>query len=54
MPDITMCRSTTCENSKNCYRHEATPSYRQSITDFSHGKDVEVCDYFVQIRADIR
>lgn len=34
MPDITMCQNHDCPHAKSCYRHEATPSMRQSYSTF--------------------
>jgi len=45
MPDITMCASTVCPKRKQCYRSTATPSGRQSMTDFYNKKE-ENCGYF--------
>lgn len=44
MPDITMCMSHTCVRALECYRHEAIPSYYQSMAPFENGP--QGCDRF--------
>lgn len=35
MPDIEMCQNKTCPIRQTCYRHEATPSLRQSYGEYT-------------------
>lgn len=46
MPDITMCRDTTCPQNGKCYRYVALPNpYRQSYF-MSSPKKMDGCDYY--------
>jgi len=47
MPDLAMCQDHTCPSAKRCYRHEATPSERQSYADFKRGKQSVKCGHFI-------
>ena len=47
MPDIAMCKNTTCPSSKYCYRFTATPSeLRQSYGNFTLEEDEVSCSHF--------
>lgn len=51
MVDITMCTQTLCPNAGRCYRVQAVPSDRQSMTTFDYtvsGRGVE-CDNYMPI-----
>jgi hypothetical protein len=47
MPDITMCLGNECSIRNYCFRFTATPSGRQSFSDFRCKEDGK-CDNFLQ------
>lgn len=46
MPDISMCNGLNCPLRETCYRHIATPSYRQSYFMTAPIKEDKTCDYY--------
>lgn len=53
MADITMCANNGCPNAPNCYRVQAIPSDRQSMTLFDYtisGRGVECKNYIPTFR----
>lgn len=49
MPDITMCANVDCPKRGECYRFRATPSERQSYSNFKPDEVTGVCNAFSQI-----
>ena len=48
MADISMCANQTCPLKETCYRFNATPSERQSYSDFK--PDGDKCEFFILLR----
>lgn len=48
MPDISMCRNTSCPLKSTCYRFRAIPSMRQSYAGFEWDNE-SYCEHYVQI-----
>jgi hypothetical protein len=48
MPSVSMCTNDTCPLAVDCYRHEATPCYAQTYTNFKTDENGD-CDYFMEI-----
>ena len=51
MPDIAMCKNTTCKKNTTCYRYQATPGHWQSYTGFKPNDKGE-CEYYWKIELD--
>lgn len=49
MPDITMCKNSTCPLRDKCYRATATPDTYQYYADFKH-KDGKCDDFMLDLR----
>lgn len=47
MPDISMCNNNFCSLKETCYRYKATPSKRQSYTNFKQN-EAGYCEYYVK------
>lgn len=48
MPDIALCKNTTCPSNKKCYRFTAKPNeFRQSYSNFSPEGDEVNCSFFI-------
>ena len=46
MADISMCVDHHCPLNSSCYRYTATPSERQSYSNFCYDLKEESCDYY--------
>jgi len=48
MPDLALCKNTTCPSNKKCYRFTATPNeFRQVYGDFTPEEDEVNCSFFI-------
>jgi hypothetical protein len=51
VPDITMCKATTCTYQSNCYRHEDSgtkpcPRWQSYFVDAPYDEKTETCDAY--------